>query len=89
MLGTLSADGWSAHSQSFFAILLHYVDIGTLEPVTILLGTVKKSKQDSNSLYNEVLNILEDWGLESQVEIPWDKRLICSQFDLSFVSTFD
>ena len=31
--GTLSADGWSAFSKSYFALLLHYIDFNTLEPV--------------------------------------------------------
>lgn len=72
--GTLSADGWSAHSQSFYALLLHYIDQETLEPVSILLGTVKKCKQDAQSLHNETVAILEEWGLDSQLSLPNNER---------------
>lgn len=74
--GTLSADGWSAHSQSYFALLLHYLDNQTLLPVTILLGTVKKSKQNAQSLYDETLDILTEWELENELTLPFQERLI-------------
>lgn len=73
-IGTLSADGWSAHSQSFYALLLHYIDQKTLVPVTILLGTVKKCKQDAESLLNETLTILEEWELDSQLKLTEKDR---------------
>jgi hypothetical protein len=72
--GTLSADGWSAHSQSYFALLLHYLDNQTLLPVTILLGTVKKSKQNAQSLYDETLDILTEWELENELTLPFQER---------------
>ena len=73
-IGTLSADGWSAHSQSYFALLLHYLDNETLLPVTILLGTVKKSKQNAQSLLEETRRILTEWDLEKQLELPFEER---------------
>jgi hypothetical protein len=45
-------------------------------PVTILLGTVKKNKQDAESLLNETLSILEEWGLDSQLKLPQKERYL-------------
>jgi RNAse (barnase) inhibitor barstar len=78
IIGTLSADGWSAHSQSYFALLLHYLDNETLLPITILLGSVKKSKQNAQSLYDETLEILAEWELEKQLELPFQERYLLS-----------
>jgi hypothetical protein len=74
--GTLSADGWSAHSKSFFALLLHYVDFTSMEPITILLGMVKKSIQDAVSLKEQTSQILKEWGLEDQLHNVWEDRFI-------------
>lgn len=42
--------------------------------MSILLGTVKKSKQDSVALFNETRGILEEWGLDSQLDLPIEER---------------
>ena len=74
LVGTLSADGWTSYSRSYFSLLLHFVDMQTLLPVTILLGVVNKSKQDAQSLLEETVHILAEWGLEDQLDLPWKDR---------------
>lgn len=83
-VGTLSADGWSAHSKSYFALLLHYLDNETLLPITILLGSVKKSKQNAQSLYDETLEILAEWELEKQLELPFQERFFSFKYFLYY-----
>jgi hypothetical protein len=73
-VGTLSADGWTCRCQSYFALLLHFIDVETLKPVTVTLGVVRKSKQDAQSLREQTLQILLDWELEDELQKPWPER---------------
>lgn len=74
VVGTLSADGWSRFSRSYFALLLHFIDVMTLEPVTVLLGLVRKSKQDAKALRDQTEEILNEWGFDDQLQLPWEER---------------
>jgi hypothetical protein len=37
---------------------------------------VKKCKQDAQSLYNETVTILEEWGLDSQLDLDLNERFL-------------